>query len=89
MSIAPAADIVHVWTDSGTLDRLVWRDRRYRIVAAEPIRATVIHEALTQPAERLIGWSLVAAGEQEPSEVRMMQIQSTGSGWALVDVHSA
>lgn len=86
MSIAPAADIVHIWSDSGTPSRLVWRDRRYRVVAAEPVRSRTTHDALTHPAERLIGWSVVAIADQEPSDVQSMQLQSVGTGWVLVDV---
>lgn len=89
MSIAPAADIVHIWTDSGTPTRLVWRDHRYRILAAEPVRASATHDALTHPAERLIGWSIVAIADQDSSEVRSMQLQSVGTGWVLVDVDPA
>lgn len=89
MSIAPTADIVHLWTDSGTPTRLVWHDRRYRVVAAEPIRTTVVHDALTHPAERLGGWSLVAAADHDPADVRVMQVRSAGSGWLLVDLDLA
>lgn len=89
MSIAPTADIVHLWTDSGTPTRLVWHDRRYRVVAAEPIRATVAHDAPTHPAERLIGWSLAAAADHDPAHVRVMQVHSAGTGWVLVDVDPA
>jgi hypothetical protein len=89
MSIAPAADIVHIWTDSGTPNRLVWRDHRYRVIAAEPVRSSATHDALTHPAERLVGWSVVAIADQDSSEVRSMQLQSVGTGWVLVDVDPA
>jgi len=89
MSIAPAADIVHIWTDSGTPNRLVWREHRYRVIAAEPVRATTVHDALTHPAERLVGWSVVVVSDQDPSEVRSMQLQFVGSGWVLIDVDPA
>lgn len=89
MSIAPAADIVHIWTDSGTPNRLVWHDHRYRVIAAEPVRSSAVHDALTHPAERLVGWSIVAISDQNPSEVRSMKLQSVGAGWVLVDVDLA
>lgn len=89
MSIAPAADIVHIWTDSGTPSRLVWSDRRYRIVAAEPVRSATVHDALTHPVERLVGWLIVAVSDQDPSEVRSMQLQSVGTGWVLIEVEPA
>jgi hypothetical protein len=89
MSIAPAADIVHIWTDSGTPNRLVWRDHRYRVIAAEPVRSTTVHDALTHPAERLVGWSVVAVSDQDPSEVCSMQLQSVGAGWVLTGVDPA
>lgn len=89
MRIAPAADIVHIWTDSGTPIRLVWREHRYRVSAAEPVRSAAVHDALTHPAERLIGWSIVAIADMDPSEVRSMQLQSVGTGWVLVDVDPA
>ncbi|ANF31943.1 hypothetical protein A0130_09880 [Leifsonia xyli] len=89
MSIAPTADIVHLWTDSGTPTRLVWQQRRYRVVAAEPIRATVSHDALTHPAERLIGWSLVVAADLDHADVRVMQVRPTGREWLLADVDPA
>lgn len=89
MNIAPTADIVHFWTDAGTPTRLVWRDRRYRVVAAQPIRTTVVHDALTHPAERLMGWSLVAAADRDPADVRVMRVHSAGTGWLLVDVDPA
>lgn len=89
MSIAPAADIVHIWTDSGAPNRLVWRDRRYRVIAAEAVRSAIVHDALTHPAERLVGWSIVAVSDRDPSEVRTMQLQSVGTGWVLIDVDPA
>jgi hypothetical protein len=89
MSLAPAADIVHLWTDSGTPTRLVWRQRRYRIAAAEPIRAIVAHAALTRRAERLIGWSLVVTADLDPADVRVMQVRSTGGQWVLTGVDPA
>ncbi|MGN6761443.1 MAG: hypothetical protein ACTHJI_08980 [Leifsonia sp.] len=89
MSIAPAADIVHVWTDSGTPNRLVWRDHRYRVIAAETVRSTPVHDALTHPVERLVGWFVVAVSDQDPSEVRTMQLQCVGAGWVLIDVDPA
>lgn len=89
MSIAPAADMVHIWTDSGTPKRLIWRDHRYRVPAAEPVRSTTVHDALTHPAERLVGWSVVAISDQDPSEIHTMQLQSIGTGWVLIDVDSA
>ncbi len=89
MSIAPAADIVHIWTDSGTPNRLVWRDHRYKVIAADPVRSTTAHDALTHPVERLVGWSVVAVSDQDPSEVRSMQLQSVGAGWVLIDVDPA
>lgn len=89
MSIAPAADIIHIWTDSGTPNRLVWRDHRYRVIAADPVRSTTVHDALTHPVERLVGWSVVAISDQDPSEVRFMQLQSFGTGWVLIDVDPA
>lgn len=89
MSIAPAADIVQIWTDSGTPTRLVWRDHRYRIIAAEPVRSSATHDALTRPAERLIGWSVVVIADQEPCDVRSMQLKSVGTGWVLVDLDPA
>lgn len=89
MSIAPTADIVHVRTDSGTPIRLVWHQRRYRVVAAEPIRTTVAHDALTHPAERLIGWSLVVAAGLDPVDERVMQVRRAGAGWVLVRVDPA
>ncbi|MEV8213990.1 hypothetical protein [Leifsonia sp. NPDC077715] len=89
MSIAPAAHIVHLWTDSGTPARLVWHDRRYRVVAAEPLRTTVAHDALTHPAERLVGWSLVAAADHDPAHMRLIEVHSAGTGWVLVHVDPA
>jgi len=89
MSIAPAADIVHIWTESGTPNRLVWRDHRYRVIAAEPVRSPTVHDALTHQAERLVGWSVVAVSDQDPSEVRSMHLQSVGTGWVLTDVDPA
>ncbi|MEY9853542.1 hypothetical protein ABH923_003220 [Leifsonia sp. EB41] len=89
MSIVPAADIVHIWTDSRTPSRLVWRDHRYRVIAAEPVRSTMVHDAFTHPAEQLVGWSVVAISDQDPSEVRSMQLQSVGTGWVLINVGPA
>lgn len=67
----------------------MWRDRRYRVVAAEPVRSTTVHDALTHPAERLVGWPVVAISDQDPSEVRSMHLQSVGPGWVLIDVDPA
>jgi len=89
MGIAPAANIVHIWTDSGTPNRLVWRDHRYRVIAADPVRTPATHDALTHPAERLVGWSIVAISDQDRSDVRSMQLQSVGTGWVLVDIDPA
>lgn len=89
MSVAPAADIVQIWTDSGTLNRLVWRGRRYRVVAAHLVRASNVHDALTHPAEWVVGWSVVAFSDQDPSEVRSIRLQSVGTGWMLIDIDPA
>jgi hypothetical protein len=89
MSIAHAADIVHIWTDSGTPNRLVWRDHRYRVIAAEPVRSTAMHDALTHPAGRLVGRTVVAISDQNSSKIRPMQLQAAGTGWVLVDVDPA
>lgn len=89
MSIAPAADIVHLWMEQGSPVRLVWAGHRYRTVGAEPIRFTVPHDALTHPAERLVGWSVIARSERESADVRVLQVRRGGSGWILVDVDPA
>jgi len=89
MSIAPTADIVHLWTDSGTPTRFVWHQRRYRVIAAEHLRASVAQDALTHPAERLVGWSLVGAADQNPTDVRVMRVRSAGSGWVRANVGPA
>ncbi|WP_431246423.1 hypothetical protein [Leifsonia xyli] len=89
MSIAPTTEIVHLWTDSGTPTRLVWRQRRYRVVAADPISTTVAHDALTHPAERLVGWSLVVASDLDPADVRVIQVRCAGAGWVLVRIDPA
>jgi hypothetical protein len=89
MSIAPAADIVHIWTESGTPNRLVWRDNRYRVIAAEPVKSSTTHDALTHPVDRLVGWSVVAVSDQDSFEIRPMQLQSVDTGWVLVDVDPA
>lgn len=89
MSIAPAADIVHLWMEQGSPVRLVWAGHRYRTIGAEPIRAAVPHDALTHPAERLVGWSVIGRSEQDPAGVRVFQLHRRGSGWVLVDVDPA
>jgi len=50
MSIAPAADIVHYWSVSGTPKRLVWRGHRNRVISAEPVRSAAVHDADVDPA---------------------------------------
>ncbi|WP_157694689.1 MULTISPECIES: hypothetical protein [unclassified Leifsonia] len=45
MSIAPAADIIHVWTEHGTPTRLFWAGNRYRVVGAEQIRTAPAQDA--------------------------------------------
>lgn len=91
MSIAPAADIVHLWADAGIPSRLVWRGRRYRVITAEPVRQVAPHDSLTHPAEQLVGWVLVAAAEKAPSDVRALQLRRAAgaAGWILVDVDPA
>ena len=89
MSIAPAADIVHLWMEQGTPVRLVWGGHRYRAVGAEAIRTAVDHDALTHPAEHLVGWSVIGRSERDPADVRMFQLQRHGAGWVLVDVDPA
>ncbi|MFJ3395303.1 hypothetical protein [Leifsonia aquatica] len=86
MSIAPAADIVHLWDDAGVPARLVWAGRRYRVTRADPVRRSSHHDALTHPAEQLVGWALVAFAEANPAEMRALQLQRAGAGWVLVDV---
>ena len=89
MSIAPAADIVHLWMEQGAPVRLVWGGHRYRAVTAEAIRAAVPHDALTYPAEYLVGWSVIGRSEQDPADVRVFRLQRLGVGWILVDVDPA
>lgn len=91
MSIAPAADIVHLWADAGTPVRLVWAGRGYRVVTAEPLRAPAHDDQLTHPVQHLTGWVLVAAAEDDPAELRTLQLQRTAGsgGWLLVDVDPA
>lgn len=89
MSIAPAADIVRVWTEHGTPARLVWRGHRYRVVGGEPIRSAIAHEALTHAASRLVGWSLIARAEHDPAYVHVWRLQRQGAGWVLVDLDPA
>ena len=89
MSIAPAADIVHLWMEQGAPVRLVWACHRYRAVTAELIRAAVDHDAFTPPAEHLVGWSVIGRSEQNPADVRVFQLQRHGAGWILVDVELA
>lgn len=83
MSIAPAADIVHVWTDAGAPVRLVWAARQFRVVAADELHHRPLADA--HPA----GWALVVVAEADPAEVRALQIQpGTGNSWRVVDVDS-
>jgi hypothetical protein len=89
MSIAPTADIVHLWMEQGAPVRLVWAGHRYRAVGAEPIRSAVDHDALTHPAERLVGWSVIGRSEHDLTDVRVFQLQRQGAGWILVDVDPA
>lgn len=89
MSIAPAADIVHVWMEQGSPVRLVWAGNRYRTVGAEAIRTAVAHDALRHPAEQLVGRSVIGRGERYPADVRVFQLQRHGTGWVLVDVDPA
>ena len=89
MSIAPATDVVHLWMEQGAPVRLVWAGHRYRAVTAEAIRAAVAHDALTHPAERLVGWSVIGRSERDPADVRVFQLQRQGAGWILVDVDPA
>jgi hypothetical protein len=89
MSIAPAADIVHLWMDQGSPVRLVWAGHRYRTIGVKPIRAAVPHDALTHPAERLMGWSVIGRSERHPADIRVFQVHRHGSGWVLVDVDPA
>ena len=84
MSIAPAADIIHVWTEHGTPIRLVWAGNRYRVAGAEQIRTTGTHDALTHPAEQLPGWSVIGRAEQDPADVRVFGVQRQGAGWVLI-----
>ena len=89
MSIAPAADIVHLWMEQGAPIRLVWAGHRYRAVSAEAIRAAADHDALTHPAERLVGWAVIGRNEHDPADVRLFQMQRHGAGWILVDIDPA
>jgi hypothetical protein len=89
MSIAPATDVVHLWMEQGAPVRLVWAGHRYRAVTAEAIRAAVGHDALTHPAEHLVGWSVIGRSERDPADVRVFQLQRQGAGWILVDVDPA
>lgn len=88
MSIAPAA-VVHVWEQAGIPARLVWAQRRYRVLTAEPIPRPAGHAASAHPAEQLVGWVLTAAAEDDPAHVRVLQLQAAGTGWVLVDVDPA
>lgn len=89
MSIAPTADIVHLWMEQGAPVRLVWAGHRYRTIGAEPIRSPVDHDALTHPTERLVGWSMIGRSEHDPTDVRVFQLQRQGAGWILIDVDPA
>ncbi|MFP3467596.1 hypothetical protein [Leifsonia sp. SIMBA_070] len=89
MSIAPAADIIHVWTEHGTPIRLVWAGNRYRVVGAEPIRITAVHDVLTRPAEQLVGWSVIARAERNRTDLRIFRLQRHGAGWVLIDLDPA
>ncbi|MFJ8896584.1 hypothetical protein ACIRCZ_18520 [Leifsonia sp. NPDC102414] len=85
MSIAPAADIVHVWTDAGAPARLVWAGRRFRVVAA-----VELHQHSPLEEARSTGWALVVVAEADPAEVRALQVQpGTGDTWCVVDTDSA
>ncbi|MGO4535162.1 hypothetical protein [Leifsonia sp. 2MCAF36] len=67
----------------------MWAGRRYRAVTAEALRTAVAHDALTHPAEHLVGWSVTGRSEQDPADLRVFQLQRHDVGWILVDVELA
>ena len=86
MSIASAADIVHIWEESGHPVRLGWRGRRYRVLAARPVRSRAVTDALTHPADYLIGWTLAAHPEDDASAILSMNVRRSAASWMLLDV---
>ncbi|WP_313540304.1 hypothetical protein [Leifsonia aquatica] len=89
MSLAATADIVHLWTEGDAPVRLGWGGRRYRILAATPVRSVVGHDSLTHPAERLIGWDVLAQLDDGADEKLRIGLRSFGVGWVIATTATA
>jgi hypothetical protein len=89
MSATATVDLVHLWERTGIPDRLVWAGTRYRVITADPVTRPVDHDALTHPVDRLTGWAIVAAAEDDPTAVCALQLERTRAGWVVVDVDPA
>jgi hypothetical protein len=76
-------EVATVWWEQGVPDRMVWRERRWR-VSDTPTRLTATAEflpsAMTHAPERTVGWRFqVSAGD----EAVVVDITPDGDGWVV------
>ncbi len=88
MSIAHAPDLVSVWTDGGYPARLVWRGVRYLVTdTPTALQEPVVHDALTHPASRVVGWRFQGTSVSD-GDTRVFDVRSIGAGrWELAAVY--
>ncbi|QNE35371.1 hypothetical protein [Leifsonia shinshuensis] len=87
MSLAHAPEIVSVWTDGDRPARLVWRGIRYLVTDdPEPLVQDVVHDALTHPGTRVVGWRFQATSVVD-GDARVFDVhQVAGTRWQLTAV---
>lgn len=89
MSIAHAPELVSVWIESGRPTRLLWCGIRYLVTdTPTPLREPALHDALTHPASRIIGWRFQGTSVSD-GDTRVFDVRTIGADrWELAAVYA-
>ena len=76
-------EVATVWWEGGVPDRMVWRERRWR-VSDSPTRLTATAEflpsAMTHAPERTVGWRFQVSAD---GDAVVVDIVPEGDGWVV------
>jgi len=87
MGVLHATDLVAVATEKGRPTSLMWRGRRYLITdTPTPLHGDeVLHDAITHPLVRLVGWRFQVTSTSDPDDVLVVDVhRHDGGRWELV-----
>ena len=88
MSITHAPELVSVWTEDGRPVRLAWCGVRYLVTdIPTALHEPVVHDALTHPASRVVGWRFQGTSVSD-GETRVFDVRAISAGrWELTAVY--